>query len=56
MRSVGDGRILDDGSRAPLQVKAGDKVLFTSYAGEQIEVDGEEFLLMGESEVLAILS
>jgi chaperonin GroES len=53
--SVGDGRILDDGSRAPLQVKAGDKVLFTSYAGEQIEVDGEEFLLMGESEVLAIL-
>lgn len=53
--SVGDGRILDDGSRAPLQVKAGDKVLFTSYAGEQIEVDGEEYLLMGESEVLAVL-
>lgn len=53
--SVGDGRILDDGSRAPLQVKAGDKVLFTSYAGEQIEIDGEEFLLMSESEVLAVL-
>lgn len=53
--SVGDGRILDDGSRAPLQVKAGDKVLFTSYAGEQIEIDGEEYLLMNESEVLAIL-
>ncbi|MDZ4850422.1 MAG: co-chaperone GroES [Pirellulaceae bacterium] len=53
--SVGDGRILDDGSRAPLQVKAGDKVLFTSYAGEQIEVDGDEYLLMNESEVLAIL-
>lgn len=53
--NVGDGRILDDGSRAPLQVKAGDKVLFTSYAGEQIEVDGEEFLLMSESEVLAVL-
>ncbi len=53
--SVGDGRILDDGSRAPLQVKAGDKVLFTSYAGEQIEVDGEEYLLMSEGEVLAIL-
>lgn len=53
--NVGDGRVLDDGSRAPLQVKAGDKVLFTSYAGEQIEVDGEEFLLMSESEVLAVL-
>lgn len=53
--SVGDGRVLDDGSRAPLQVKPGDKVLFTSYAGEQIEVDGEEYLLMGESEVLAVL-
>jgi chaperonin GroES len=53
--SVGNGRILDDGSRAPLQVKAGDKVLFTSYAGEQIEVDGEEYLLMSEGEVLAIL-
>lgn len=53
--SVGDGRVLDDGSRAPLQVKVGDKVLFTSYAGEQIEVDGEDYLLMGESEVLAII-
>lgn len=53
--SVGDGRILDDGSRAPLQVKAGDKVLFTSYAGEQIEVDGDEYLLMSEGEVLAVL-
>ncbi len=41
--SVGDGRMLDSGSRAPLQVKAGDRVLFTSYAGEQIEVDGEEY-------------
>lgn len=53
--SVGDGRMLDCGSRAPLQVKAGDRVLFTSYAGEQIEVDGEEYLLMSESEVLAVL-
>jgi chaperonin GroES len=53
--AVGDGRILDNGSRAPLQVKTGDKVLFTSYAGEQIDVDGEEYLLMNESEVLAVL-
>jgi len=53
--AVGDGRVLDNGSRAQLQVKAGDKVLFTSYAGEQIDVDGEEYLLMNESEVLAVL-
>jgi chaperonin GroES len=53
--ATGDGRVLDNGTRAPLQVKAGDKVLFTSYAGEQIDVDGEEYLLMNESEVLAVL-
>ncbi len=53
--SVGDGRMLETGGRAPLQVKAGDRVLFTSYAGENIEIDGEEYLLMGESEVLAVI-
>ena len=53
--SVGDDRLLDDGTRAPMQVKAGDKVLFTSYAGETIEIGDEEFLLMGESELLAVI-
>lgn len=53
--SVGDGKLLDDGTRAPLQVKKGDRVLFGSYSGEQIEVDGEEYLLMSESEVLAVI-
>jgi chaperonin GroES len=53
--SVGDGRMLENGSRSQLQVKVGDLVLFTSYAGESIEVDGEEYLLMNESEVLAVL-
>ncbi|MFM7932390.1 MAG: co-chaperone GroES [Pirellula sp.] len=53
--SVGDGRVLENGSRSQLQVKVGDHVLFTSYAGESIEVDGEEYLLMNESEVLAVL-
>ncbi|MEZ6137429.1 MAG: co-chaperone GroES [Pirellulaceae bacterium] len=53
--SIGDGRLLDDGSRGPMQVKAGDRVLFTSYAGETIEVGDEEYILMGESEVLAVL-
>lgn len=53
--SVGDGRVLENGNRSTFQLKAGDKVLFTNYAGENIEIDGEEFLLMSESEVLAVL-
>lgn len=53
--AVGDGRVLENGSRNALQVKVGDHVLFTSYAGESIEVDGEEYLLMNETEVLAVL-
>jgi chaperonin GroES len=53
--SVGDGKLLDDGSRGAMQVKAGDRVLFTSYAGENIEVGDEEYVLMSEGEVLAVL-
>jgi chaperonin GroES len=53
--SIGDGRLLDDGTRSKLQVKVGDRVLFTSYAGEQFEVDGQEVLLMREDDILAIL-
>lgn len=53
--SVGDGRLLDDGSRGEMQVKAGDRVLFTSYAGESIEIGDTEYVLMSEGEVLAIL-
>ena len=53
--AIGDGKLLEDGKRAAFQVKRGDKVLFTSYAGAEIKLDGEEYLLMDESEVLAIL-
>ena len=53
--SVGDGRLLADGSRAPLQVKKGDKILFTTYAPNEIKIDGEELLLMREEDVLAII-
>jgi chaperonin GroES len=53
--SVGDGKLLDDGSRGEMQVKVGDRVLFTSYAGENIEVGDEEYILMSEGEVLAVL-
>ena len=52
---VGPGKVLDDGSRGKLQVKQGDRVLFTSYAGTEIKVDGQEFLVMSEEDVLAIV-
>lgn len=53
--SVGDGKLLDDGTRGALQVKVGDQVLFTSYSGENIEIGDVEYVLMSEGEVLAVL-
>jgi len=53
--SVGDGKLLDDGKRAQFQVKVGDAVLFASYGGTEIKVDGEELLIMEESDILAII-
>ncbi|MEW6249719.1 MAG: co-chaperone GroES [Planctomycetota bacterium] len=53
--SVGDGRLLDTGDRKPLQVKKGDQVLFTSYAGTEVKVEGEEMVIMDESDILAVL-
>jgi chaperonin GroES len=53
--AVGEGKLLDDGSRAAFQVKKGDEVIFTSYAGTEIKVDGEEMLIMTEDDVLAIV-
>lgn len=52
---MGDGKVLDDGSRSSFQVKAGDRVLFTSYAGTEVTVDGEELLIMTEDDILAIV-
>ena len=53
--ALGDGRILKDGTRADFQVAVGDMVLFASYAGTEIKLDGEEFMLMDESDILAII-
>ena len=53
--SVGDGQLLKNGSRAASQVKEGDRVLFSSYAGTEISVDDEELLIMSESDILAIM-
>ena len=53
--SVGDGRLLADGSRAAHQVAEGDRVLFTDYAGTEVVVDGKELLIMDEHEILAVV-
>ena len=54
--SLGDGKVLESGKRQAFQVKKGDKVLFTSYAGSEVKVDGKEFLIMSEEDILAIVS
>ncbi len=53
--AVGNGRLLDDGTRSEMQVKKKDEVLFTSYAGTEIKVDGEEYMIMDESDILGIV-
>jgi len=54
--SVGSGRTLGDGQHSELQVNEGDRVLFSSYAGTEVEVDGEELLILSESDILAVMS
>lgn len=54
--SVGDGKLLDDGTRSKFTVQEGDRVLFLSYAGEDFKFGDCEFLLMRESDILAIIS
>jgi len=53
--ALGDGKLLDSGERAKFQVKKGDRVVFTSYAGTEIDIDGDEYLLMSEDDILAII-
>ena len=54
--SVGDGKLLDSGERSNMALKQGDKVLFTSYAGTEVNFDGEDLLIMSENDVLAVLA
>ena len=53
--ALGKGRILESGEKAKFQVKVGDHVIFTSYAGSEVEVDGEDYILMTEDDILAII-
>ncbi len=54
--AVGKGKIKDDGKVLPLDVKEGDTILFGKYSGQEIKLDGEEYLIMREDEVLAVLT
>jgi|SRR5262245_32641883 chaperonin GroES len=53
--AAGNGKAKDDGKRVPLDVKAGDTILFGKYSGQEIKIDGEEFLIMREDEVLGVI-
>jgi chaperonin GroES len=53
--AVGDGKIKEDGTKIPLDVKKGNRVLFAKYGGTEIEIDGEEHLMMKEDDILAII-
>ena len=53
--NAGDGKRLDNGERAPFSVKKGDEVIFTSYAGTEIKLDGEELMIMSEDDILAVV-
>jgi chaperonin GroES len=53
--AVGSGKVQDDGSRRPLDVKAGDRVLFGKYSGTEVKVEGDELLIMREDDILAVV-
>ncbi|MFZ1984108.1 MAG: co-chaperone GroES [Desulfatitalea sp.] len=53
--AVGNGKLGDDGKRVPLDIKAGDKILFGKYSGTEVKIEGEEFLIMREDDVLGVI-
>ncbi len=54
--SVGPGKTTEEGKRSPMEVKAGDRVLFGKYAGTEIKIDGQEYVITPEEEILAVLT
>ncbi len=56
VKAVGPGKSLEDGKIQPMNVKVGDRILFTSYGGTEVKSDGEEYLIMKEEDVLGIIS
>jgi len=53
--AVGNGKVGDDGKRVPMEIKTGDRILFGKYAGTEVKIDGEEYLIMREDDVLGVL-
>ena len=53
--AVGGGKVTEDGKKVPLDVKAGDKILFGKYSGSEVKIDDKEYLIMREEDILAIL-
>ncbi|RMG25744.1 MAG: co-chaperone GroES [Armatimonadetes bacterium] len=53
--AVGDGRLLEDGTRAPMTVKVGDRVLFSKYGGNEVTIDGKEYTILDEDQIYAII-
>jgi chaperonin GroES len=54
--AVGDGKVLDDGNRAPLTVKVGDTVLFSKYGGNEVQIDGVDYTILDEDQIYAIIN
>lgn len=53
--AVGKGKVRDDGKASPLDVKVGDRVLFSKYAGTEVKIEGEEYLIMREDDILGVI-
>jgi chaperonin GroES len=53
--AVGNGKLLEDGKRAPVDVNVGDRILFGRYSGSEVKIEGEEYLVVREDEILAVL-
>jgi chaperonin GroES len=55
VKAVGNGKLLDSGERVPVEVKSGDRILFGKYSGSEIKIDGDEYLILKEDEILGVL-
>jgi chaperonin GroES len=55
VKAVGNGKLMEDGKRAAVEVKAGDRILFGKYSGSEIKIDGVEYLVLKEDEILGVL-
>jgi len=55
VKAVGNGKLLDSGERSPVEVKPGDRILFGKYSGSEIKIEGQEYLILKEDEILGVL-